>query len=94
MKQLWLVLVMLILGVALYGQFSSRPSYQHLKEENEELHSQLAEVHREAEDAQNELETLKSDVDDVQTKARACDDCDDVQSAASDLETIEQKSQE
>ena len=105
MKKLWILLVVLILGVAMYGQFSSRPSYQQLKQENEELHSQLAEVHSDAEDAQSELETLKSDVDDVQTKARECDDCDDVQSAASDLdgpmqnlesslESIEAKSQE
>ncbi len=105
MKQLWVLIGVAILTLALYGQISSGHSYQQLKNENEELHSQLAEIHSEAEDAQSELETLKSDVDDVQTKAADCDDCDDVQSAAGDLdgpvqnlesslESIEAKSQD
>lgn len=105
MKTFWVLLGVTVLAVALFGQVSSRRSYEQLKEENEELRSQLAEIHSEAEDAQSELETLKSDVDDVQTKANDCDDCDDVQSAARDLDepvqnlesnldTIETKSQE
>jgi uncharacterized coiled-coil DUF342 family protein len=65
---------------------SSRRSYQELKQENEELHNQLAEIHSEADAAQSELTTLKSDIDDVQTYASQCDDCDEVQSAASDLD--------
>ncbi len=48
--------------------------------------TKLAVIHSEAEDAQTELETLKSDADDVQSKANDCDDCDDVQSSASDLD--------
>jgi hypothetical protein len=81
-KQLWMPLGIAGLAVGLYGQVSSRSSYQELKEENEQLHSQLAEIHSEAEDAQGELATLKSDIDDVQTYASQCDDCDEVQSAA------------
>jgi exo-beta-1,3-glucanase (GH17 family) len=85
-KQIWLLLGVTGLAVSLYGQVSTRRSYQELKEENEELHSQLDEIHSEAEDAQSELATLKSDIDDVQTYASECDDCDEVQSAASDLD--------
>jgi predicted nuclease with TOPRIM domain len=104
-KKLWILLGVAGLAAGLYGQVSSRSSYQELKEENEQLHSQLAEIHSEVEDAQSELETLKSDIDDVQTYASQCDECDEVQSAASDLDgpagnlessldTIETKSQE
>ena len=103
MKTFCVFLGVLCLAVALYGQVSSG-RYQELKDENEKLRSQLAEIHSETEDAQSELETLKSDVDDVQAKASECDNCEDVQSAASDLdgpvqnlesslETIETKSQ-
>ena len=91
MKQLLVFLALAVLVVSLYGQISSSRSYKQLKDENDELHSQLAEIHSEAEDAQSELETLKSDVDDVQTKATDCDDCDEVQSAASDLDGPVQK---
>jgi hypothetical protein len=60
-KQIWVLLGVTGVAVALYGQVSSRHSYQELEEENEELHSQLAEIHSEADDAQSEVATLKSD---------------------------------
>lgn len=87
MKPLVLILCALVFSIFTYGQMSSRPSYQQLVEENEELRAQLAEIHNEADDAQSELETLKSDIDDVQTAANDCDGCDDVQTAASDLDS-------
>jgi uncharacterized protein YlxW (UPF0749 family) len=86
-KRMWTVFLgVLVLAVAVYGQVSSRLSYQELKEENDQLHSQLAEIHSEVDDAESELATLKSDIDDVQTYANQCEDCNDVQSAASDLD--------
>jgi CHASE3 domain sensor protein len=55
MKQLLVFLALAALVVSLYGQISSSRSYKQLKDENDELHSQLADIHSEAEDAQSEL---------------------------------------
>jgi predicted nuclease with TOPRIM domain len=104
-KRIWLLLGVAGLAVGLYGQVSMRRSYQELQEENEELHSHLDEIRSEVDDAQSELATLKSGIDDVQTYASQCDDCEEVQSAADDLdgptqniesslEAIESESQE
>lgn len=84
--KLWLGVAVVGLSAFMFAQISSRRSYQQLLNENEELREQLAAIHGEAEDAESELETLKSDVDDVQTMATECENCDDVQSAASDLD--------
>lgn len=104
-KKIWMFVGVAMLALSLSAQVSTRQTCQELKDENDDLHSQLAEIHDEAEDAQSELETLPSDIDDVQTLADECHDCDEVQSAASDLDgpakniesnldTIESKSQE
>jgi predicted nuclease with TOPRIM domain len=104
-RHVFALLGIVALAMGLYGQSLGRQSYRDLEEENETLRGKLAEVHSEAEDAQSELDTLKSDIDDVQTRANDCEDCDEVQSAASDLdgpvqnlesnlETIETTSQE
>jgi predicted nucleic acid-binding Zn-ribbon protein len=82
----WILLVFLVAGL-FAGCDSDNPSYDQLKERNDELQAQLADTHQRIEQAKSDLDDLRSGIRDLEASPCIADNASDLDNRADVIES-------
>jgi outer membrane murein-binding lipoprotein Lpp len=79
--------ILATLAVTVLVGCESKPSYEQLRSENEELHTKLSAALEHIEEAENQLNDAKNEIQQAQSEASGYDNCEYAESAAADAES-------